>query len=214
VTFVSIPLFIICVRLDLITPGDYFVPGFWTHKTRVWHSSTHAVTPATHYRSCPLPALPHALCNRPTPSTWCHRTMLTLLPRSPTSSPQCPPDAGTVPASTPLDLKVWARLFWATQAWPKKTGSKHDPTRNILDHASTTRIQGWVGLRFSAHRVARPARVIGPCLGRPDCEKTGKNVIAKLYWASLSISVVLFKMACLVVGRAWAGPAQDKHDVL
>jgi hypothetical protein len=35
VTFVSVPLFIICVRLGFITPGDYFVPGFWTPKTRV-----------------------------------------------------------------------------------------------------------------------------------------------------------------------------------
>jgi hypothetical protein len=35
VTFVSVPLFIICVRLGSSTPGDYFVPGFWTPKTRV-----------------------------------------------------------------------------------------------------------------------------------------------------------------------------------
>jgi hypothetical protein len=38
VTFVSVPLFIICVRLGPSTPGDYFAPGFWTPKTRVWHS--------------------------------------------------------------------------------------------------------------------------------------------------------------------------------
>jgi hypothetical protein len=37
VTFVSVPLFIICVRLGPSTPGDYFAPGFWTPKTRVWH---------------------------------------------------------------------------------------------------------------------------------------------------------------------------------
>jgi hypothetical protein len=37
-------------------------------------------------------------------------------------------------------------LFWAAQARPKKTGSKHDPTRNILGCASTARIKGWVGL--------------------------------------------------------------------
>jgi hypothetical protein len=35
VTFISIPLFIICVRLGPSTPGDYFAPGFWTPKTRV-----------------------------------------------------------------------------------------------------------------------------------------------------------------------------------
>jgi hypothetical protein len=36
VTFVSVPLFIICVRLGPSTPGDYFAPGFWTPETRVW----------------------------------------------------------------------------------------------------------------------------------------------------------------------------------
>jgi hypothetical protein len=36
VTFVSVPLFIICVRLGPSTPGDYFALGFWTPKTRVW----------------------------------------------------------------------------------------------------------------------------------------------------------------------------------
>jgi hypothetical protein len=36
VTFVSVPLFIICVRLGPSTPGVYFAPGFWTPKTRVW----------------------------------------------------------------------------------------------------------------------------------------------------------------------------------
>jgi hypothetical protein len=35
VTFVSIPLFIICVRLGPSTPGVYFAPGFWTPRTRV-----------------------------------------------------------------------------------------------------------------------------------------------------------------------------------
>jgi hypothetical protein len=35
VTFVSVPLFIIRVRLGPRTPGVYFVPGFWTPKTRV-----------------------------------------------------------------------------------------------------------------------------------------------------------------------------------
>jgi hypothetical protein len=35
VTFVSIPLFIICVRLGPSTPGNYFALGFWTPKTRV-----------------------------------------------------------------------------------------------------------------------------------------------------------------------------------
>jgi hypothetical protein len=35
VTFVSVPLFIICVRLGHSTPGDYFAPGFWTPETRV-----------------------------------------------------------------------------------------------------------------------------------------------------------------------------------
>jgi hypothetical protein len=35
VTFVSVPLFIICVRLGPSTPGDYFAPRFWTPKTRV-----------------------------------------------------------------------------------------------------------------------------------------------------------------------------------
>jgi hypothetical protein len=35
VTFVSVPLFIICVRLGPSTPGDYFMPGLWTPKTRV-----------------------------------------------------------------------------------------------------------------------------------------------------------------------------------
>jgi hypothetical protein len=35
VTFVSVPLFIICVRLGPSTAGVYFAPGFWTHKTRV-----------------------------------------------------------------------------------------------------------------------------------------------------------------------------------
>jgi hypothetical protein len=29
VTFVSVPLFIICVRLGPSTPGVYFVPGSW-----------------------------------------------------------------------------------------------------------------------------------------------------------------------------------------
>jgi hypothetical protein len=37
VTFDPVPWFIICVRPS--TPGDYFVPGFWTPKTRVWHYS-------------------------------------------------------------------------------------------------------------------------------------------------------------------------------
>jgi hypothetical protein len=36
VTFISVPLFIICVRLGPSTPGDYFAPGFWSPKTRVW----------------------------------------------------------------------------------------------------------------------------------------------------------------------------------
>jgi hypothetical protein len=36
VTFVSVSLFIICVRLGPSTTGDYFAPGFWTPKTRVW----------------------------------------------------------------------------------------------------------------------------------------------------------------------------------
>jgi hypothetical protein len=35
VTFVSVPLFIICVRLGPSTPGDYFAPEFWTRKTQV-----------------------------------------------------------------------------------------------------------------------------------------------------------------------------------
>jgi hypothetical protein len=35
VTFVFVPLFIICVRLGPSTPGDYFAPEFWTRKTRV-----------------------------------------------------------------------------------------------------------------------------------------------------------------------------------
>jgi hypothetical protein len=37
VTFVSIPLFIICVRLSPNTPGVYLAPRFWTPKTPVWH---------------------------------------------------------------------------------------------------------------------------------------------------------------------------------
>jgi hypothetical protein len=37
VTFVSVPLFIICVRLAPSTLGDYFAPGFWTPKIWVWH---------------------------------------------------------------------------------------------------------------------------------------------------------------------------------
>jgi hypothetical protein len=45
-----------------------------------------------------------------------------------------------------LDLTVWAVLFWVAQARPKKTGSKHGLTRNILGRANTTRIQGWAGL--------------------------------------------------------------------
>ena len=36
VTFVSVPLFIICVWLGPSTPGVYFAPEFWTPKTRVW----------------------------------------------------------------------------------------------------------------------------------------------------------------------------------
>jgi hypothetical protein len=36
VTFISEPLFIICVRFGPSTLGDYFAPGFWTPKTRVW----------------------------------------------------------------------------------------------------------------------------------------------------------------------------------
>jgi hypothetical protein len=35
VTFISVPLFIICVRLGPNTSGVYFVPGFWTPKTQV-----------------------------------------------------------------------------------------------------------------------------------------------------------------------------------
>jgi hypothetical protein len=35
VTFISVPLFIICVRLGPSTLGVYFAPGFWTPKTRV-----------------------------------------------------------------------------------------------------------------------------------------------------------------------------------
>jgi hypothetical protein len=37
VTFVSVPRFIIYVKLGPSTPGVYFAPGFWTPKTRVWH---------------------------------------------------------------------------------------------------------------------------------------------------------------------------------
>jgi hypothetical protein len=37
VTFVSVSCVIICVRLDPIILGDYFAPGFWTPKIRVWH---------------------------------------------------------------------------------------------------------------------------------------------------------------------------------
>jgi hypothetical protein len=33
VTFDPVPWFIICVRLGPSTPGEYFVPGFWTPKT-------------------------------------------------------------------------------------------------------------------------------------------------------------------------------------
>jgi hypothetical protein len=40
VTFVFVPLFIICVRLGPSTPGDYFAPGVWTPKTRVWQFVT------------------------------------------------------------------------------------------------------------------------------------------------------------------------------
>jgi hypothetical protein len=36
VTFVSVPLSIICVRLGPSTPSDYFTLEFWTPKTRVW----------------------------------------------------------------------------------------------------------------------------------------------------------------------------------
>jgi hypothetical protein len=39
VTFVSVPLFIICVRLGPSTPGVYLALGFWTPKTWVWRSS-------------------------------------------------------------------------------------------------------------------------------------------------------------------------------
>jgi hypothetical protein len=35
VTFVFVPLFIICVRLGPSITGVYFAPGFWTPKTRV-----------------------------------------------------------------------------------------------------------------------------------------------------------------------------------
>jgi hypothetical protein len=35
VTFVSVPLFIICVRLGPSTFGVYFAPRFWTPKIRV-----------------------------------------------------------------------------------------------------------------------------------------------------------------------------------
>jgi hypothetical protein len=34
--FVSVPWFIICVRLGPSTTVGYFTPGFWTPKTRVW----------------------------------------------------------------------------------------------------------------------------------------------------------------------------------
>jgi hypothetical protein len=37
VAFVSVPWVIICVRFDPSTLGDYFTPGFWTPKIRVWH---------------------------------------------------------------------------------------------------------------------------------------------------------------------------------
>jgi hypothetical protein len=40
VTFVSVPLFIICVRLGPSTHGDYFAPEFWTPETQVWQSRT------------------------------------------------------------------------------------------------------------------------------------------------------------------------------
>jgi hypothetical protein len=40
VTFVSVPLFIICVRLGPSIPGDYFAPGFWTPKIWVWQKRT------------------------------------------------------------------------------------------------------------------------------------------------------------------------------
>jgi hypothetical protein len=53
VTFVSVPLFIICVRLGPSTLGDYFTPGFWTPKTRVWHHVTHL--PRGHESYTPLP---------------------------------------------------------------------------------------------------------------------------------------------------------------
>jgi hypothetical protein len=35
VTFLSVLLFIICVRLGPSTPGVYFASGFWTSKTWV-----------------------------------------------------------------------------------------------------------------------------------------------------------------------------------
>jgi hypothetical protein len=35
VTFVFVPLFIICVRFGPSTPSVYFAPEFWTPKTRV-----------------------------------------------------------------------------------------------------------------------------------------------------------------------------------
>jgi hypothetical protein len=47
VTFVSVPLFIICVRLCYSTPGVYFAPGFWTPKIRVWQFWTQISLPMT-----------------------------------------------------------------------------------------------------------------------------------------------------------------------
>jgi hypothetical protein len=43
VSFVYVPWVIICVRLGPTTLGDYFAPGFWTPKTRVWHHRTESV---------------------------------------------------------------------------------------------------------------------------------------------------------------------------
>jgi hypothetical protein len=50
VTFVSLPWFIICVRLGPSTLGDYFAPGFWIPKTRVWHPHTNT---SLLYTLCP-----------------------------------------------------------------------------------------------------------------------------------------------------------------
>jgi hypothetical protein len=73
-----------------------------------------------------------------------------------------------------------------------------------------------VGAGGATDRLVQSMRWVEPgCRDdRPGLPLTIGSTGLPLYPPYIYIYIVLFKMACLVVGRVWARLTQDKHDVL